>query len=363
MSERYEGDWVDEKYEGFGVKTWTRGSRYKGQFKMGLRHGCRVYKFYTGNVYAGEWLSRQSHGCGVHTCDDGSKYVGEYKWRIKHGRGYYHFSFYGWREENSGWLIQGSDEDGEDSSATPSASQDREVTGKAVVRPTGLIKVVSNPKKRKRDSGKTLSVMEKNFDAGGFIESQLLPDTDEFFRDADLSGQARWIYRSLLRAATIAKKVEPILENYHNMEVKLQDSQKDLTDSRSREESLKTKLSELEEKSKEYAEEANRLVEWDIALMKDLNTSRGEAAAAKKKVEELEGKLKLAESSTEAARKDMVALEKKNRKLAQGAREAVKLTEEGIKLQVAVLAPDLNLSQVGAFKTVENGKIVDILKS
>ncbi|KAL4396503.1 hypothetical protein AHAS_Ahas01G0098400 [Arachis hypogaea] len=51
MSERYEGDWVDEKYEDFGVKTWARGSRYKGQFKMGLRHVCGVYKFYTGDVY------------------------------------------------------------------------------------------------------------------------------------------------------------------------------------------------------------------------------------------------------------------------------------------------------------------------
>ncbi|QHO00390.1 Alsin [Arachis hypogaea] len=82
MSGRYEGNWVDGKYEGFGVETWARGSRYKGQFKMGLRHV---------DVYAGEWLSGQSHGCGVHTCDDGSKYVGEFKWGINHGFGHYHF--------------------------------------------------------------------------------------------------------------------------------------------------------------------------------------------------------------------------------------------------------------------------------
>ncbi|KAL1339154.1 hypothetical protein AAHE18_U013400 [Arachis hypogaea] len=91
MSGRYEGDWVDGKYEGFGVETWARGSRYKGQFKMGLRHGFGVYRFYTGDVYAGEWSSGQSHGCGVHTCDDGSKYVGEFKWGVKHGLGHYHF--------------------------------------------------------------------------------------------------------------------------------------------------------------------------------------------------------------------------------------------------------------------------------
>ncbi|EXB38354.1 hypothetical protein L484_008012 [Morus notabilis] len=92
MSGRYEGDWVDGKYDGYGVETWARGSRYRGQYRQGLRHGFGVYRFYTGDVYAGEWSNGQSHGCGVHTCDDGSRYVGEFKWGVKHGLGHYHFS-------------------------------------------------------------------------------------------------------------------------------------------------------------------------------------------------------------------------------------------------------------------------------
>ncbi|KAJ4958956.1 hypothetical protein NE237_026067 [Protea cynaroides] len=91
MSGRYEGDWVDEKYDGYGVETWARGSRYRGQYRQGLRHGYGVYRFYTGDVYAGEWSNGQSHGCGVHTCEDGSRYVGEFKWGVKHGLGHYHF--------------------------------------------------------------------------------------------------------------------------------------------------------------------------------------------------------------------------------------------------------------------------------
>ncbi|KAG2381105.1 uncharacterized protein HKW66_Vig0204780 [Vigna angularis] len=93
MSGRYEGDWVEGKYDGFGVETWAKGSRYRGQYRQGLRHGFGVYRFYTGDVYAGEWASGQSHGCGVHTCEDGSRYVGEFKWGVKHGLGHYHFSF------------------------------------------------------------------------------------------------------------------------------------------------------------------------------------------------------------------------------------------------------------------------------
>ncbi|KAJ4777654.1 histone H3 K4-specific methyltransferase SET7/9 family protein [Rhynchospora pubera] len=91
MSGRYEGDWVDEKYDGYGVETWARGSRYRGQFRQGLRHGYGVYRFYTGDVYSGEWHNGQSHGYGMHTCEDGSRYVGEFKWGVKHGLGHYHF--------------------------------------------------------------------------------------------------------------------------------------------------------------------------------------------------------------------------------------------------------------------------------
>ncbi|XWS77354.1 hypothetical protein CRYUN_Cryun01aG0254000 [Craigia yunnanensis] len=91
MSGRYEGDWVDGKYDGYGVETWARGSRYRGQYRQGLRHGFGVYRFYTGDVFAGEWSNGQSHGCGIHTCEDGSRYVGEFKWGVKHGLGHYHF--------------------------------------------------------------------------------------------------------------------------------------------------------------------------------------------------------------------------------------------------------------------------------
>ncbi|BAT89729.1 hypothetical protein VIGAN_06076400 [Vigna angularis var. angularis] len=91
MSGRYEGDWVDGKYDGYGVETWARGSRYRGQYKKGLRHGMGIYRFYNGDVYGGEWSNGQCHGFGDHTCYDGSRYVGEFKWGVKHGHGQYHF--------------------------------------------------------------------------------------------------------------------------------------------------------------------------------------------------------------------------------------------------------------------------------
>lgn len=90
---RYEGDWIDGRYDGYGIESWARGSRYKGQYRQGTRHGYGVYKFYTGDSYSGEWCNGQSHGIGVQTCGDGSCFLGEFKCGVKHGLGCYHFRY------------------------------------------------------------------------------------------------------------------------------------------------------------------------------------------------------------------------------------------------------------------------------
>ncbi|KAG6392024.1 hypothetical protein SASPL_146227 [Salvia splendens] len=88
VRKRYEGDWIDEKYNEYGIESWARGSRYRGQY----RHGYGVYKFYTWDSYAGEWCNGQSHGVGAQTYGDGSCFVSEFKSGVKHGFGCYHLS-------------------------------------------------------------------------------------------------------------------------------------------------------------------------------------------------------------------------------------------------------------------------------
>ncbi|RRT39406.1 hypothetical protein B296_00040041, partial [Ensete ventricosum] len=88
---RYEGGWVDGKYDGHGIETWARGSRYWGQYHKGLRHGFGVFIFYNGDGYVGEWVGGQSHGVGLQRCSDGSRYSGDFKAGVKHGLGCYHF--------------------------------------------------------------------------------------------------------------------------------------------------------------------------------------------------------------------------------------------------------------------------------
>ncbi|KAL8167018.1 hypothetical protein V2J09_008517 [Rumex salicifolius] len=90
-SGRYEGDWVDGRYDGYGIESWARGSRYRGQYRHGLRHGFGLYRFFTGDTFTGEWCNGQYHGVGVQTCYDGSCFVGEFKCGLKHGLGCYRF--------------------------------------------------------------------------------------------------------------------------------------------------------------------------------------------------------------------------------------------------------------------------------
>ncbi|KAK9698872.1 hypothetical protein RND81_08G137400 [Saponaria officinalis] len=93
MCGKYEGDWVNGKYEGYGIEMWLSGSNYRGQYRNGLRNGFGVYKFHNGDVYEGEWFNGFCHGCGVVASSDGSVYVGLFKLGVKHGLGHFHFRY------------------------------------------------------------------------------------------------------------------------------------------------------------------------------------------------------------------------------------------------------------------------------
>lgn len=57
--DRYEGDFIDDRLEGFGIYVFGRGpwagERYEGDYLDGRRHGYGVYRWATGDVYRGPW--------------------------------------------------------------------------------------------------------------------------------------------------------------------------------------------------------------------------------------------------------------------------------------------------------------------
>lgn len=64
---RYEGDFIDGKSTGKGVKvTFPKNSRYEGEFLEGKCHGKGFIKNFKGEiVYEGEWRQGWAHGKGI----------------------------------------------------------------------------------------------------------------------------------------------------------------------------------------------------------------------------------------------------------------------------------------------------------
>ncbi|XP_072085862.1 uncharacterized protein [Arachis hypogaea] len=243
--------------------------------------------------------------------------------------------------------------------------------GKATLspHPDSDVELIHTPKKRKMSSSPegVLTVMERNFDASKFIDSQLIPGTEEHFHATELSGQARWMYRTLLRGAVIARKAEFELSGMEALRRKLESSVKANNDFKAQVELLQGQLSEMggklnaaEEKSSFIAERLKasdetvaRLLEREMTLENQLNAAQGLVVALEKEREQ-------AISEAKAAKAEAVDLKKKLKVAKEQGKNAILMTEDALKAQLKIAAPDFEISSIGVFKTIQDGKIVDM---
>ena len=101
----YEGDFVNDKREGYGVMDYAKGYRYEGEWKedklcgegkwypnaskpefyyegefdRGMYNGQGTQKYASGSVYSGQFVDNQRCGLGVMTDKDGNKKEGTWK--------------------------------------------------------------------------------------------------------------------------------------------------------------------------------------------------------------------------------------------------------------------------------------------
>lgn len=69
--------WVNGKYEGYGVEFFQNDS-FHGGYRNGARHGWGAATFENGDAYEGQWANGLRHGLGMHLSADGSTYVGNF---------------------------------------------------------------------------------------------------------------------------------------------------------------------------------------------------------------------------------------------------------------------------------------------
>ena len=93
----YEGQWVDNKYDGQGKAQYksadNKDSYYEGEFKANLQEGQGKQTWASGSSYEGEWRAGRLHGHGVYTLAGTTMgvnvYEGQWERGMKHGRGKY----------------------------------------------------------------------------------------------------------------------------------------------------------------------------------------------------------------------------------------------------------------------------------
>ena len=78
--ESYEGEWKEDKMDGYGIYLYSNGDKYEGYWKEGYQNGKGKYIFTDGRSYEGEWKMQKMHGTGNFCClDKYSNFNGEFR--------------------------------------------------------------------------------------------------------------------------------------------------------------------------------------------------------------------------------------------------------------------------------------------
>ncbi|MED6216503.1 hypothetical protein PIB30_008194 [Stylosanthes scabra] len=205
-----------------------------------------------------------------------------------------------------------------------------------------------------------LCLIDRCFDASGFIESNFLgPRALEALRDYDPMESTRWIQWAMLRSATILKSVEPRLtmaDQWKRRCTQLTGEMK-LLDQR-RADVEKEKVATEVAKSKA---EKNLEVALEASRGKDAELQRlgGREATLLADIEALKKNLLEEKARADKAESSLVESEKGRQEIIKLVEVSVKATEDALKEKILVVAPDFNVSLLGAFKEVVDGQIVD----
>lgn len=83
----YQGEWVDDRREGYGRQIWKDGSVYEGDWRDNKANGEGRLIHSSGDVYEGLWVDDKAEGQGMYLHQDGASYRGEWLDDKQHGFG------------------------------------------------------------------------------------------------------------------------------------------------------------------------------------------------------------------------------------------------------------------------------------
>ena len=75
----YDGEWKDDKMEGYGIYHYSNGDIYEGNWVNNKHHGQGTYKFTDGHRYVGEWKEHKMFGSGKYLDTEDVGWSGEFR--------------------------------------------------------------------------------------------------------------------------------------------------------------------------------------------------------------------------------------------------------------------------------------------
>lgn len=87
----YEGYFIANKKNGYGIEIYSDDSRYEGMFKNDEKCGLGTYYWSDGSYIQGEWKKNELNGYGIYMFKDGKYYKG--KWKEHQMEGFGEFTY------------------------------------------------------------------------------------------------------------------------------------------------------------------------------------------------------------------------------------------------------------------------------
>ena len=90
--DKYEGNWVNGRMCGQGLKTMNSGDSYDGEWKDDQSHGYGIKKFANGDVHSGFYCHDRREGLGEYCWANGDSFDGNWHAGEQHGEGWHKYA-------------------------------------------------------------------------------------------------------------------------------------------------------------------------------------------------------------------------------------------------------------------------------
>ncbi|XP_015947159.1 uncharacterized protein LOC107472085 [Arachis duranensis] len=152
---------------------------------------------------------------------------------------------------------------------------------------------------------------------------------------------------------SLRKRLESVEKANNAFKREVETLREQLTQANEKLQAAENKASAAKKKLEQSDATVSRLVEREMALEGQVGMAQGRVTALEKERDE-------AVLAKEAVETELAWWKTKYKEVVKQGKGAILATEEALKAQVKIVAPDFDTLAIGVFKMIKDGKIVDM---